>query len=232
MSARKPSPTDAPSARRKPTATTAPRATPPRARPKSGKAAGRPPGADSERSHDALLDAARAHFARRGYGPANVRELAAGAGYTTSTLYHYFGDKLGLYVEVYRHAERQVAAAYRAAVEKGGSRQERLLAVLDAAIALHKRDESVPLFLAAVPLDIRRHPEVRSAIVAVPIETPRILAQLVAGPDGRENAQLVQLITSVTTGMALMVGEGGHAAYEEALRTCARHLQVDDATPR
>ncbi|MBK8593872.1 MAG: helix-turn-helix transcriptional regulator [Sandaracinaceae bacterium] len=60
------------------------------------KPAGRPPGSDSERSHDALLAAARLHFARRGFGPANVREIAEAAGYTTSTLYHYFGDKQGL----------------------------------------------------------------------------------------------------------------------------------------
>src|SRR6187402_1480837 len=118
---------------------------------KPPKPAGRPRGADSERSHDALLAAARLHFARRGYGPANVREIAEAAGYTTSTLYHYFGDKLGLYVEVYRDAERRVAAAYRPAVDDAGTRQAQLIAILEAAIELHRVDESVPLFLAAVP---------------------------------------------------------------------------------
>lgn len=193
------------------------------------KPAGRPRGADSERSHDALLAAARAHFARRGFGPANVREIAAAAGYTTSTLYHYFGDKLGLYVEVYRDAERRVAEVYRSAVDSPGTRQARLLAVLDAAVTLHGQDESVPLFLASVPLDIRRHPELRTAVTKVPIETPAILARLVATPDGRSTTQLVTLISSVTTGMALMVGEGGHAAYAKTLRACGEHLLLDPA---
>ncbi len=191
------------------------------------KPAGRPRGADSERSHDALLAAARLHFARRGFGPANVREIAEAAGYTTSTLYHYFGDKQGLYVEVYRDAERQVAAAYRAAVDRDGTRQARLLALLEAAIELHRVDESVPLFLAAVPLDIRRHPALGAVIREVPIETPAILARFVAGPGTTTPAQLVTLITSVTIGMALSIGEGGHRAYAATLRACGAHLQLD-----
>ena len=191
------------------------------------KPAGRPRGADSERSHDALLAAARLHFARRGFGPANVREIAEAAGYTTSTLYHYFGDKQGLYVEVYRDAERRVAAAYRAAVDRDGTRQARLLALLEAAIELHRVDESVPLFLAAVPLDIRRHPALGAVIREVPIETPAILARFVAGPGTTTPAQLVTLITSVTIGMALSFGEGGHRAYAATLRACGAHLQLD-----
>ena len=195
---------------------------------KRAKPAGRPPGADSERSHDALLAAARLHFARRGFGPASVREIAEAAGYTTSTLYHYFGDKQGLYVEVYRDAERRVAAAYRVAVAGDGTRQTRLLALLEAAIELHRVDESVPLFLAAVPLDIRRHPELGAVIRQVPIETPAILARFVAGPGTTKPKQLVTLITSVTIGMALSIGEGGHRAYAATLRACGAHFQLDE----
>lgn len=198
-----------------------------RERPSRQKPAGRPRGADSERSHDALLGAARLHFARRGFGPANVREIAEAAGYTTSTLYHYFGDKQGLYVEVYRDAERQIANAYRPVTDSPGSRQERLLALLDVAIELHRRDESVPLFMASVPLDIRRHRELGLVIRELPIETPAILQRLVAGASTPK--QLASLLMSVTTGMALMAGEGGHRVYAATLRACGAHLQLDDA---
>ena len=191
------------------------------------KPAGRPPGSDSERSHDALLAAARLHFARRGFGPANVREIAEAAGYTTSTLYHYFGDKQGLYVEVYRDAERRIADAYRPVVDGPGSRQERLLALLDAAIELHRVYESVPLFMAAVPLDIRRHSELGAVIRAMRIDTPAILNRLVAGASTPR--ALASLLMSVTVGMALTAGEGGHRAYAAMLRACGAHLQLDEA---
>lgn len=194
----------------------------------SNKPSGRPRGADSARSHEALIEAARGHFAKRGFGPANVREIADAAGYTTSTLYHYFGDKRGLYVEVYRDAERRVADAYQAALRDAGGRQARLHAVLEAAIALHKADESVPLFLAAVPLDIRRHGELGRAIAQVPIRTPALLQELVGGELSRASRELVTLITSVTIGMALTVGEGGHAAYAATLRACAQQLVLPD----
>lgn len=191
------------------------------------KPAGRPRGADSERSHDALLAAARLHFARRGFGPANVREIAEAAGYTTSTLYHYFTDKQGLYVEVYRDAERRIADAYRPVVDGPGSRQERLLALLDAAIALHRVDESVPLFMASVPLDIRRHPELGAVIREMPIDTPAILTRLVSGASTPK--ALASLLMSVTMGMALTAGEGGHRVYAATLRACGAHLQLDEA---
>ena len=174
-----------------------------------------------------ILEAVLPVFARRGLEGAGTRDLAAAARVSEPLLYRHFGDKLGLYVEVYRDAERRVAEVYRSAVDSPGTRQARLLAVLDAAVTLHGQDESVPLFLASVPLDIRRHPELRTAVTKVPIETPAILARLVATPDGRSTTQLVTLISSVTTGMALMVGEGGHAAYAKTLRACGEHLLLD-----
>src|SRR5260370_30730106 len=46
----------------------------------------------------AILDAARNHFARRGYDRATMREIASDAGVDPALLYHYFGSKAQLLV--------------------------------------------------------------------------------------------------------------------------------------
>jgi len=65
---------------------------------------------DPEAARAAFLSAAEAIFARAGFEGARVEEIAAQAGYNKALLFHYFGDKLGLYQAVVtRHCE-QVAA--------------------------------------------------------------------------------------------------------------------------
>ena len=59
-------------------------------------------------------------FGRRGFDGVSVAELAAAAGVTTGSLYHHFGNKIGLYDFVRAEAEQRVldrmegAAAARA----------------------------------------------------------------------------------------------------------------------
>ncbi|MGH2514312.1 MAG: TetR/AcrR family transcriptional regulator [Ktedonobacterales bacterium] len=65
---------------------------------------------DPEAAREAFLSAAEAIFARAGFDGARVEEIAARAGYNKALLFHYFGDKLGLYQAVVtRHCD-QVAA--------------------------------------------------------------------------------------------------------------------------
>ncbi len=54
---------------------------------------------ESEARHQ-ILDAALALFARKGYAAASVREILDAAGITAPTLYYYFGNKEGLYLEL------------------------------------------------------------------------------------------------------------------------------------
>lgn len=64
--------------------------TPPRQRP-----TGRRPGDSGTR--DAILDAALALFADRGYDGASLRAIAAAAGVDPGLIRHFFGDKEGLF---------------------------------------------------------------------------------------------------------------------------------------
>ncbi|MDE1992189.1 MAG: TetR family transcriptional regulator [Rhizobiaceae bacterium] len=53
-----------------------------------------------QRTHSAILDAATEEFAAHGFGGARVDAIAARAKTNKRMLYHYFGDKEGLYVAV------------------------------------------------------------------------------------------------------------------------------------
>jgi len=57
---------------------------------------GRPPGSPPNRQ--AILAAARSHFARHGYDRATIRGIAVDAGVDPALIYHYFGSKAELLV--------------------------------------------------------------------------------------------------------------------------------------
>src|SRR5215813_7945248 len=52
---------------------------------------------DSEAAREALLAAAEETFAECGFSGARVDDIARVAGYNKALIFHYFGDKLGLY---------------------------------------------------------------------------------------------------------------------------------------
>lgn len=62
---------------------------------------------DAEAARAAILAAAEAAFAEHGFAGARVDAIAAASGYNKSLIFHYFGDKLGLYTEVIRRDEQQ-----------------------------------------------------------------------------------------------------------------------------
>jgi len=68
------------------------------ARPPSSARAAAAPRRDPAASREALMGAAVAQFARKGYEGARVDEIAAAAGLNKQLVYHYFGSKQGLYL--------------------------------------------------------------------------------------------------------------------------------------
>lgn len=64
-------------------------------------------GHDAEGARKAILDAAEEVFAEHGFDGARIDAIAATAGYNKSLIFQYFGDKLKLYAEVLKRADRQ-----------------------------------------------------------------------------------------------------------------------------
>ncbi len=64
---------------------------------------------DAGRAREAILDAAEGVFAEHGFDGARIDAIAEAAGYNKSLLFHYFGDKLGLYTAVLKRADQQAS---------------------------------------------------------------------------------------------------------------------------
>lgn len=100
----------------------------------SRPARGRRPG-DPSVTRQAILEAARATFARAGYEPTTIRAIASAAGVDPALVHHHFGTKEELFVAA--HELPISPAAVRAALEGGegtlGERVTRLY--LSAALA-------------------------------------------------------------------------------------------------
>jgi TetR/AcrR family transcriptional regulator len=72
-----------------------------------GRRPGRARNAESARA--AILDAAEEAFAEHGFDGARIDAIAAGAGYNKSLIFQYFGDKLNLYTEVIKCAQKETS---------------------------------------------------------------------------------------------------------------------------
>jgi len=62
---------------------------------------------DAEAARTAILNAAEVVFAAHGFDGARVDAIAAEAAYNKSLIFQYFDDKLNLYAEVLRRADRE-----------------------------------------------------------------------------------------------------------------------------
>ncbi len=63
---------------------------------------------DARGAREAILNAAEVVFAEHGFDGARIDAIAEASGYNKSLLFQYFGDKLGLYAEVIKRADREM----------------------------------------------------------------------------------------------------------------------------
>jgi len=64
---------------------------------------------DAEGAREAILNAAEEVFAEHGFDGARIDAIAEVAGYNKSLIFHYYGDKLGLYSEVLKRIDQQAS---------------------------------------------------------------------------------------------------------------------------
>jgi TetR/AcrR family transcriptional regulator len=95
---------------------------------KPKRKAGRPPksSADDGSVRKRMLQVATALFSKNGYAAVSIREIADRSGVTLSSLYHHFGDKRGLYLQVYLTEFGKSSARLEAAIGTGAAPAERL----------------------------------------------------------------------------------------------------------
>jgi AcrR family transcriptional regulator len=108
---------------------------------------GRPAGASSGQTREALVWSAVERFAREGLARTTLREVAEGAGLTQGTLYHHFSAKSELYMTAYVFAVEELYRHFREAITGVPSLRARMSALLDCMLRL--QDDS-PHLLAFI----------------------------------------------------------------------------------
>jgi AcrR family transcriptional regulator len=115
------------------------------------------PDQDGNAVRDRLLGAALQLFARKGFESASVREIVKAAEVARPTLYHYFGSKEGLYLELVERLCATVEDSILHSMVPQGTPRVRLrsfvLNILDSII----EDASKQRFFFTIVLDPRRN---------------------------------------------------------------------------
>jgi TetR/AcrR family transcriptional regulator len=64
-------------------------------------------------SRDAILEAAEAAFAEHGFSGARIDDIAAASGFNKTLIFRHYADKLGLYTEVLKRTDEEIASLQR-----------------------------------------------------------------------------------------------------------------------
>lgn len=125
---------------------------------------GRPRGSSKEDTIARLLRAAQQLFAEKGCAQTRFNDVGAAIGISHAALYSYFPVKLDRYLAILADTQALLLPRYLDAVANGGSLRERIAGVLLASADAHDCGSSITALLAAVPIGMRRHPELHQAL--------------------------------------------------------------------
>ena len=84
---------------------------------------------------DAILECGVDEFARCGFQPASVANVARAAGVSVGVIYKYFGDKQSLFLACVRHSLELLDATLREAVPEGADGETSIRALVPARVA-------------------------------------------------------------------------------------------------
>lgn len=186
---------------------------------------------DREGRERALLDAATAVFAERGYDAATTREIAERAGCSEGLIHRYFGGKRGLLRVVLHVTSAVVAERFSANIPPSNDLGEELTAILrDSVSSLSTYHESVRVHMSCALIDPEIGLEVgalfedqRARLIRERLERHRALGNI--APDADLDA-----LSHAICGMGFVSGFLGVAVYQkpphEIERTLAEFVRV------
>jgi TetR/AcrR family transcriptional regulator len=181
----------------------------------------------AERTRAAILEAAEALFAARGFETTRLEDVAERVGIRRASIFYYFRDKRELYDAVLEGVFSGLLGEVRAALEGGGSLAARVEAAVSAWVDYVARRPSLPRLLLREVLDAGGDAPVLRAETAPFIAlVQRVLARsgrdpLLAGPR-LDPAHLASAIAGTSvfylTALPALVPELGGELSPERLR--------------
>ena len=199
--------------------------------PERKRGAGRPRGSSGDVTRIRIIEAARGCFGARGFGATTNREIGDAAGITPAAIYRYFPSKLALFLACVEASLAALEPALRGATADCEGGRDELVALVEAAAALHRERPWLAAFLSSLPVEMKRHPEIAAAMNAEPDAVSRLMAEAVARAHARgqlapgvEAGHVMAMVIACNMGLSLwgaaIQGEGS----AEAMRAYARLL--------
>ncbi len=181
---------------------------------------GRPVGADSERTRQTILRAARDVISSSGYPAATFQQIALRAGVSRPTLHYYFETRDHVYETLVQAMGAQIAASIAEAQERVEPRGQ-LVAFTETVERLCGEDPGALRFLVTIQVEQHRgvhcSPTAASVIAAIHAFYDSV-ADAALGDDGRG---LADLLASMFWGLAF---HAGFVARDGAGSMVARQL--------
>lgn len=182
-----------------------------RARDRHVPRVGRPPGRNGEETICRLVEAAVVNFGDRGYAGARMTEIAAAAGITHSSIYQYFTSKKELYRAAFEAAHAELLPEYVAAIQKADTLKGQIGAIFKASTLVHERHPAITPFLASIPVELRRHPELLASLQAESSPMMTAVQEIFDGgrrrgeiPSGARDEDMVVAFVGAAMGLGLL----------------------------
>ncbi len=162
-----------------------------------------------------IIPAARLLFAQKGYAQTTFKDVGAEVGISHAALYTYFSSKKELYLTTFTETQALLIPHFVAAFTQGSTLRERIRIALLAVATEHERDTTITGFLAAVPIEIRRHDEIRQALTVDDNPVMNVLESIVQ--DAKTNGEIVLDISASELIGAILGGGIGVALLQYGL---------------
>lgn len=170
---------------------------------------GRPAGTDSGDTRQRVIDAACRCFAQYGYSPSTNSVIADMAGVTAGAVYYHFGTKRQLFDAVCTHVYGKILARTTETANGPQSLPGLLRAWLAESMRVNHDSPELAGFVAAAPVDARRHPEIAHTFAKQIDRIAEILVSAVREGQqcgliavDRDAAEVARLINAIIYGFA------------------------------
>jgi AcrR family transcriptional regulator len=172
----------------------------------TSRGVGRPIDSSGDETRAAILVAARDLFASIGYAATSNRTVAAAAGVTNGTVYHYFKSKLDLFTATVNESYDRILVLLDSIVLPAPF-AERITALGSLITDMHSTQAPLLRFLARVPLERARNPEIRDQVGLSAWTAYGLVRQFVSsGIDAGELAPDVDSEAMAATLTACLIG--------------------------